>query len=74
MRISCTASTCASCPTPALTLTLPHPLSASLQALGQEFQRLRQYAHAVDDSHFRQPGRRGGAVARMAVRLLRGLL
>ncbi|GAB4822465.1 hypothetical protein N2152v2_009511 [Parachlorella kessleri] len=49
--------------------------NAKLQeALRLEFERLKQHAHPVGESHFQLPGRRGGTVARLAVRLLRGFL
>jgi CDP-diacylglycerol--glycerol-3-phosphate 3-phosphatidyltransferase len=45
------------------------------QALGHEVAALKAHcAEVTGDAHFQAPGRRGGAMARVAVRLLRGLL
>lgn len=51
-------------------------LCCAVQALGREVEALKSHCQAVLDSeaHFRAPGRHGGAMARLAVRLLRGFL
>ncbi|KAL4443904.1 hypothetical protein ABPG75_011641 [Micractinium tetrahymenae] len=50
--------------------------NAALQlALGAELAALRRHCQAVQgEAHFLAPGRRGGTLARVAVRLLRGFL
>ncbi|KAL4449530.1 hypothetical protein ABPG77_007174 [Micractinium sp. CCAP 211/92] len=49
--------------------------AALQQALGAEVAALRRHCQVVPgEAHFLAPGRRGGALARVAVRLLRGFL
>lgn len=51
------------------------PPPSSWQALGTEVAALRRHCQEVPgEAHFFAPGRRGGALARVAVRLLRGFL
>ena len=45
-----------------------------LQALAGEVAALKRHCQPVGEGHFLQPGRRGGVVFRMAVRLLRSFL
>ena len=55
------------------TLCPSHP--PHVQALGREVASLKQHCQAVEgEAHFLAPGRRGGALACLAVRLLRGFL
>ena len=51
------------------------PVAAPFQALELEVRALKaQCQEVLGDAHFRTPGRRATAAARLAVRLLRGFL
>ena len=49
-------------------------LTAVRQAMGAELERLRAHAEAVDEQHFRRPGRRATPTVRLAAHLLRSFL